>query len=185
MLVALQAVEGEPLWQRASQRRQLVGDKLVGEGVGLCRNAHGHVVALGKKDLGQQVGNGLSNACTSLYRAVRRGGKGVSHLERHRDLLRARLVVLVHVPNNTRRRELVPNDLRGWGDKCLVTLGGVRALVRLLAGDQPVTKRLEREGLWAPLGGKVRNDRPKRPLYLGVHLRELAQEPRRQVREAK
>ena len=185
MLVALQAVEGEPFWQRMGKCRQLVGDKLVGKGVGLCRNAYGHVVALGKEDLWQQVGNGLSNTRTRLYCPVCRGGKRVSYLERHRDLLWARLVVLVHASDYAARGELVPNGLWGWGDKRPIALGSVCALPRLLAGDQPVTQCLERERLGAPLDGKVRNDGPKGPLYLGMHLGELAQEPCWQVREPK
>ena len=185
VVVALEAREREASRQGGRERRELVRDELVGEGVGLGRHAHGDVVALGEEHLGEQVGHGLAHARPRLDGAVRGGGERLGHLAGHGNLLGAALHALVHPRDHPAGLE-GGLDLLGRDAPRRVQLGGVGALRSLAGAHQFGTDRLEREGR-APVllaeVGKVGEDRPERPVDLGVHPREAAEQARGEVGE--
>ena len=184
MVIALEAVEREATGQDAGERGQLVRDELVGQGVGLGRDAHGQVVALGEEDLGEQVRDRLAHAGTGFDGAVGRRGERVSHLGGHCHLFGSSLILPIHPRHGTAGEELLL-DLRSRRHvKGRLSLGRVLSWRVVGLGEEVVPRRLEREVPRALGNGEVREHGPERPVHVLVHVGERAEKPFREVGEA-
>ena len=145
VVIALEAVEREATGQDAGERGQLVRDELVGQGVRLCRDAHGQVVALGEEDLGEQIRYRLAHAGTGLDGSVGRRGKRVSHLGSHGNLLGPPLILPIHPRHGTAGKELFLNLRSRRHVKVRLALYRVLSWRVVSLGEKVVPRRLERE----------------------------------------
>ena len=183
VVVTLQGMEGHTARQGRSQCRQLVGHQLVGERVGLGRHAHRHVVALRIQDLGQQVGNRLAHARARLDRAMRRCVERRRNLSRHRHLLGALLGLLVHARHRATRSKRLVNGIKVNVKQPLALLGRVLFGAAHVLAQQLGTRRLKVEVLARIAQRQLRENRPKRPVHLGVHVGQVAHKARRHLRQ--
>ncbi len=181
MVVALEGVEGQAARQGAGQGGQLMAHQLVGKGVGLSGHANGQVVALGEKDLGQQVGDGLANAGTGLDGAVRRGVQGPGDLGGHGNLLGATLDVLVHPAHRARLAKLGLYLGRVDREQSLSLERGVVFRLGSLGAEKLISRLLKMEVLAGVPQRQLREDRAKGPVDLRVHVGEKSHEARRHI----
>ena len=146
-----------------------MGDELVGEGVGLGRHAHGHVVATGIQGRRQQIGDRLADARSRLDRAVRRGRLRATDLLRHLELLGARLVGVIHPAHDAFGTELSGNLVRGDADELDVLLGRVDVGVVVGGLHQVTANRRHVQRYVGHVQGQVVQDRAVLPLYVVMH----------------
>ena len=95
-IIARSIPTGDPrLGKRGTQRRQLMVNKLVEQGVGLRRNTHGDIVLAGRQRCRNQVRHRLSHTRTGLHHEVFGSGESGTHGLGHCQLLGARLEVAI------------------------------------------------------------------------------------------
>ena len=133
MVVALECAKRQATGQLLGKFWQLMVHKLVGEVIRFGRNAHGDVVAARGLGKGHQVRHRLTDTRTRLDNAMGARNERIPHLERHRNLLIARLVGGIHAIDQTARGIVELNFLaaRHLKDRQLVRIHAVVGTIRL------------------------------------------------------
>ncbi len=182
MVVTLERREREAAGHLVRQLGKLLEHELIGEVVRLGCDADRDLVALGGLDERHEVRHRLSDARPRLDRTVGRGAQRVGDLARHRDLLRARLVVPVHGVDDPALIEGATNlplrrDVQRREVERVFALP-VAAHVEQLRAFGHQRERCHRDRL-----REVREYGPVRPCDIGVHVSEVLQQSRRKIRE--
>ena len=156
--------------------------KLIGEVIRFGRNAHGDVVAARGLGKGHQVRHRLTDTRTRLDNAMGARNERIPHLERHRNLLIARLVGGIHTIDQTARGIVGLNFLaaRHFKDRQLVR---IHAVVCAICLENICTSGAEREDGPGVLSSQEREDGTVRPRYIGMHIGQAGHKALRQISE--
>ena len=182
MVVALERAEREAAGHLLGKFGQFMIHELVGEVVRLGRDADGDVVAARRLGERHEIGHGFTDTRPRFDNAVRARHQGIAHLERHRDLLVARLVRGIHAIDQA-AGSIIPLELIATRHLEPRKLIGVDALGRSVGLEHVGAGGWQREDRAGVLTREEREDGSVGPGHIGMHVREPLHKARRQVRQ--
>ena len=154
--------------------------KLVGKIIRFGRDADGNVVSAGGLGEGHEIGHRLTDARARLDYAMGTRDQRIAHLNRHRDLLVARLIGGIHAIDQA-AGGVICLDLftaRHLKDRQLVR---INAIVRAIGLEHVGTSGAERKyRTWVLASQKGKNGAIG-PRHVRVHVSQARHKARRQV----
>ena len=149
---------------------QLMIHKLVCEVIRFCRNANGNVVAAGSLGKGHEIRHRFSDARTRLDYAMGARDQRISHFNRHRDLLVARLIGGVHAIDEAARGIIRLDFLAAWHpkDRQLVRINAIICAIGL---EHVGASSAERKDRARVLASQERKNGAIGPRHVRVHVR--------------
>ena len=156
--------------------------ELVGEVIRFGRNANSDVITSRRLGKRHQIGHRLADARTRLDYTVGTRDQRIAHLNRHRDLLVARLIGGVHTIDQAARGIVCLNLLttRHLEDRQFV---GVHSIVGAICLENVSASGAEREDRTRVLPCQEREDRTIGPGHIGVHVGQARHKALGQVGE--